>query len=202
MFYWLHTLLYRITCDNNGYTFYLDLECSRLLRRVYKVTGKQTSTSNRNLMNFFLYVESQKPTRDERSWMIGMAEAGFNINYIAFHFDIHKTIACWIINHFVQTKLAGDRPRSGRQEKKLTPLQELFIQFTSRWVKFLTANPLCITSRDCFWYASVHQNCQNRLQCTWVMFKMLTFCPFEKHFMTALRSIQMTFCSIWYWIRL
>ena len=36
----------------------------------------------------FWYVESQKPTR-----VIGMAEAGFSINYVAFHFDIHKTIA-------------------------------------------------------------------------------------------------------------
>ena len=46
-----------------------------------------------------------------------MAEAGFNINYVAFHFDIHKTIAYQIINRLVQTKLAGDRPISGRQIK-------------------------------------------------------------------------------------
>ena len=65
----------------------------------------------------FWYEESQKPTRDERSWVIGMTEAGFNINYVAFHFYIHKTIAYWIINRFVQTKLAGDRPRSGTQIK-------------------------------------------------------------------------------------
>ena len=49
-----------------------------------------------------------------------MAEAGFNINYVAFHFDIHKTIAYRIINRFVQTKLAGDCPRSGKQIKKKT----------------------------------------------------------------------------------
>ena len=47
-----------------------------------------------------------------------MAEAGFNINYAAFHFDIHKTIAYRINNRFVQTKLAGDRPRSDRQTNK------------------------------------------------------------------------------------
>ena len=41
----------------------------------------------------FWYMESQKPTRDERSWVIGMVEVGFNINYDAFHFDIYKTIA-------------------------------------------------------------------------------------------------------------
>ena len=38
-------------------------------------------------------VESQEPTRDERSWVFGMAEAVFNINYVAVHFDIHKTLA-------------------------------------------------------------------------------------------------------------
>ena len=65
----------------------------------------------------FWYMESQKPTRDERSWVIGMAEVGLNINYDAFHFDIHKTIAYRIINRFVQTKLAVDRTRSGRPIK-------------------------------------------------------------------------------------
>ena len=72
----------------------------------------------------FWYVDSQKPTRDKRSWVIGMEEAGFNINYVVFNFDIHKTIAYRIINRFVQTKLAGDRPRSGRQNKKLPLLEE------------------------------------------------------------------------------
>ena len=62
-------------------------------------------------------MESQKPNRDDRSWVIGMAEVGFNIYYDAFHFDIHKTIAYRIINRFVQTKSAWDRPRSGRQNK-------------------------------------------------------------------------------------
>ena len=65
----------------------------------------------------FWYMESQKPTRDEHSWVIGMTEVGFNISYDAFHFDIHKTIAYRIINRFVQTKLAWDRPRLGRQNK-------------------------------------------------------------------------------------
>ena len=46
-----------------------------------------------------------------------MVEAGFNINYVAFLFDIHKTIPYRILNRFVQTKLAGDRSRSGRQKK-------------------------------------------------------------------------------------
>ena len=64
----------------------------------------------------FWYVESQKPPRDERSYVIGMAEACFNINNVAFHFEIHKTIAYRIIKRFVQTKLAGDCPRLGRQK--------------------------------------------------------------------------------------
>ena len=62
-------------------------------------------------------MESQKSTRVERSWVIGMAEVGFNNNYDAFHFDIHKTIAYRIVNRLVQTKLAWDRLRSGRQKK-------------------------------------------------------------------------------------
>ena len=107
----------------------------------------------------FRYVESQKPTRHEQSWVIGMAEAGFNINYVAYYFDIHKTIPYRIINRFVQTRLAGDRPRSSRQIKKLTPLEERFLQITSGRLTFLTANPLCTTSRNCLWYMSVHQNC-------------------------------------------
>ena len=53
----------------------------------------------------FLYVESQNPTRYERSWGIGIAEAGFNNNNVAFHFDIHKTIAYRINNRSVQTKV-------------------------------------------------------------------------------------------------
>ena len=65
----------------------------------------------------FWNMESQKPTRDERSWVIGMVEVGFNINNNAFHFDIYKTIAYRIINRFVQTKLAWDRQRSGRENK-------------------------------------------------------------------------------------
>ena len=105
----------------------------------------------------FCYVESLKPTRDEHSLVIGMAEAGFNIDYVAVHFDIHKTIAYRVNNRFVQTKLAGDHPRSDRQ-KKLTPLEQRFIHITSRRERFLTANSLCITSMDCLWYVSIHQN--------------------------------------------
>ena len=58
---------------------------------------------------------------------------------------------------FVQRKLAGDHPRSSRQ-KKITPLEERFIQITSRRDKFLTAISLCIMSRNCLWCVSIHQN--------------------------------------------
>ena len=57
----------------------------------------------------------------KHSWVIGMAEDGFNINYVDFHFGhvgIHKTIAYRIITRFVQTKLDENRPRSGRQKKR------------------------------------------------------------------------------------
>ena len=65
----------------------------------------------------FLYFESQKPTRDERSWVICMAEAGFNINYVAFHFDIDKTIAYRIINIFENIIKVGWRPPEIGQTK-------------------------------------------------------------------------------------
>ena len=69
----------------------------------------------------FKYMESQKPTRDERSRVTGMAEVGFNINYVAFHFDIHKTIAYRIINRFVkQSWLETARDRPDKQKPSST----------------------------------------------------------------------------------
>ena len=58
----------------------------------YTDIEKNTSASNRKLMKF-LYVESQKHTRNEISWAIGTAEAGIKSNHVALHFDIHKTTA-------------------------------------------------------------------------------------------------------------
>ena len=105
-------------------------------------------------------MESQKPTRDERSWLIGMAEFGFNINCDVFHFHIHKTIAYRIINQsFRVIKVCLRSPEIGQTEQKLTPLEERFIQIITRRVAVFTANPLCVTSRNCLWYVSVHQNC-------------------------------------------
>ena len=125
-----------------------------LVRKV--VTYKDVFTRNRNLMKCG-YFESQKPTRDDRSWVNVVAEAGVNVNYDAIHFDIHKTIAYRINNRSVKKKLAGHRQRSGRQNKR-TPLEERLIQITSRRKRFLTANSLCITSRNCPWYVSIDQN--------------------------------------------
>ena len=180
---WLYTLLYRSTCGNNCYPFYLGAESSRLLRLVYTVTRKHTSTSNRNLMKFG-YAKSQKPTRDKRSWVIGVAEAGFKINYVAVHFDIHKTIAYRINSRFVQRKLAGDRPRWGRQ-KKLTPLEERFIHITSRRERFLTVDSLCKTSRNCLWYVSIHQNRSETSQMHVEDDQNISILSFWKHFMTG-----------------
>ena len=89
---------------------------SRESKRFNKVTGKNTSASNRNLMQFG-YVESRKPNRDKRIWVIGIAEAVINIYDVARHFGIHKTTAYRIINRFWQTGLAGDRPKSVRPKK-------------------------------------------------------------------------------------
>ena len=112
-----------------------------------------------------------------------MADAGFNINYDAFHFGIHKTIAYQKINHFFRTKLTGDRPRSAGR-KKQTPLEERFIQITSRRVTFLTANPLCITSRNCLWYVSVHRNYPEPSPMHVENVQIIDICPLKKHFMT------------------
>ena len=69
----------------------------------------------------FWYMESQKPTRDERSRVIGMAEVGFNINYDAFHFDIHKTVAYRIVNRFVKHSwLETARDRADRTKTNST----------------------------------------------------------------------------------
>ena len=60
-------------------------------------------------------MELQKPIRDERSRVIGMAEVGFNINYDVFHFDVHNTIAYRIINRFVKKSwLETARDRADR----------------------------------------------------------------------------------------
>ena len=136
----------------------MDTEGSRPLRCVYTVAGNHTSTCtcNRNLMKFG-YAESQKPTKDERKWVIAVAEAGFNIKYVVFHFNIHtKLLTEWTI---VSWKKVGWRPTEiGQSEKKLTPLEEHFIQITSRRERFLTANTLFIMSRNCLWYVSIYQN--------------------------------------------
>ena len=94
--------------------------------------------------------------------MIGIAEVAFNINNDAFHFVIHKTIAYRILitsNQSFRANKVGLRPAEiGQTEQKLTPLEERFIQIISRRVAFFTANSLCITSRNCLWYVSLHQN--------------------------------------------
>ena len=87
-----------------------------------------------------------------------MAEACFNINNVAFHFDIHKAIAYRITSRCVQTKLAGDRPRSVSQKKKTNSIGEMFYSDHFKKGDIFTANPLCIASRNCFLYVRVPRN--------------------------------------------
>ena len=97
---------------------YIDT-CSIALRRVYKVPGKHTSTIKSNLMKFG-NVESQKPTRDERSWVIGMAEAGSTLIMLLFLLIFIKQLC-------KESWLETVRDRAGR---KKTPLEERFTQIT------------------------------------------------------------------------
>ena len=90
--------------------------------------------------------------------MIGLAEVGFNRSYDASHFDIHKTIAYRIIT--VSCKQSWLETAQDRADK--TKTNSTGGTFHSDHIKtggIFTANPLCITSRNCFWYVSVHQNC-------------------------------------------
>ena len=126
-----------------------------LLKFVYMLTIRSKSCLM-NLMKFW-HVESQKPARDERRWVIGMADLVFNINYVAVHFDIYKTIAFRINNRFVQKKTwletARDRGGGGGgAEQKLTPLEERFIK------TFLTATQFVQRlGTHSLWYMSIHQ---------------------------------------------
>ena len=97
----------------------------------------------------------------------------------------------------MQTKLAVDRPRSGRQ-KILTPLEELFIQIISRRLTFLTTNSLCITSRNCLLYMSVHRNCPEQSPMHLENVQNIDILPFEKHFMTgtALHTNKILQCLV------
>ena len=84
-----------------------------------------------------------------------MAEVGFNINYDAFHFDIQKTTVYRIIAN--KSWLETARDRADRTKTNSTG-----VKFHSDHIKtgdIFTANPLCITTRNCFLYVSVHQNC-------------------------------------------
>ena len=78
-------------------------------------------------MNFG-YVESQKPTRDERSGVIGVAEDSFNINHVndvAVHLDIQKTIACRINNRLVK-ECWLETARDRAAEKKNNSTEQMF----------------------------------------------------------------------------
>ena len=93
----------------------------------------------------FGYMELQKPTRDECSWIIGMTEAGININRGARHLVFIKQLLteesivsgeqCWL-----------ETARNRTDRKKLTSLEERFIHSASRRERFLPA--LCWSLRN------------------------------------------------------
>ena len=53
----------------------------------------------------------------ERTQLSNVSEAGININDVARHFCIHKTIAYRTTNRLWQTRLAGDHLKSDRPKK-------------------------------------------------------------------------------------
>ena len=128
----------------------------------------------------FGYFESQKPTRDKCSRVIGVAEAGFNISFVAVNFDIHKTIAYRINKSFLQIKLAGDRPRSDRQQNT----NSTGGMFHSEHIK-TGENSLWITSRNCLWYVSIYQNHPEPSQIHVDDDQNIDILSFWKHFMTG-----------------
>ena len=141
-----------------------------------------------NLMKFW-HVESQKPARDERRWVIGMADLVFNINYVAVHFDIYKTIAFRINNRFVQKKtwLETARDRGGGGRTKTNSIGRTFHQ------DIPYSNSICATSRNS--QSLVHEY-PPKASGTRRMIKILTFCHFENILWQTLSSIEMTFATI------
>ena len=107
----------------------------------------------------FWYMESQKPTREERSWVIGMAEAGFNIDNVALHFDILINNCLPNNQSFRENKVGWRPPEIGQTEKKTNSTGGKFHSDHIKTGDFLTENSLSITSRNCLWYVSVHRNC-------------------------------------------
>ena len=141
--------------------------------------GKKTSTRNRNVM------KRHKPTRDERSWVVGMAKAGVSINDVALHFDIHWVTAYRSINRFWQIGLVWDHPRSYKAKENHSTWGTL-IHITSRRERFFFGQ---IRFAERLWTVSGTRvsvkTAQNRLLCTSRMVKILIFCPVQNIFMTG-----------------
>ena len=126
---------------------------------VYKVNWKNTSSNNWHLMKF-RYVESQKPTRNDCSWVNSIVETGINITYVSRHFDIHKNTCLPKHQWFLVNRVGCRSPEIGQIRKNLTPFEEhcIYMYITSRLEIFLPANPPFSTSRNCLLYARIRRN--------------------------------------------
>ena len=125
-----------------------------------------------------------------RCRVIGMTEAGININDIACHFDIHKK-NCLTNNQSLRAyRVCWRLPETGQTEKKLNPLEERFIHVTSRRKRFLSANPLFLTSTNCLRYARIRRNCQEPSPMHLENGQNFDILSFSKHLIinTALRT--------------
>ena len=79
-------------------------------------------------------------TRDERSWVIGMTEAGIDINSVILVF-----MKQLLTEHSIVSGKQGwqETARNRTDRNKLNPLEERFLHITSRRERFLSANPIC-----------------------------------------------------------
>ena len=162
-------------------------------------------------MNFW-YVESQRPTRDERSWVICMAEAGIHINDVALYFNTlyivikkkqlfteHSIVFCkpvWL--ETVQDRIY--------RQNQLHSRNVSFISHQGGRDFFFLTNFLCWTSRTCLWYTMIRRNHPERSPMHMERWSKYWHFVDSIHFWQALRSIQIKYCNdackILYWSRL
>ena len=173
---------------------------NRQLKHVSQVIWKKTSIRNSNVM------KRHKPTRDERSWVIGMAEAGFSINDVALHFDIYWITAYRSINRFWQIGFVWDH-RDRTKRKKITALEERSFISHQGGRDFFSSKPALLNVYE---LSLVHDDPSKPPRTVsyarWGWSKFWYFVLFKTFLWQALRSIQIeSFNDSWkilYWIRL
>ena len=104
--------LYRNMCDNNGYPFFWVRKVVAYQDVFIRSLGSRHQKVTRIWWNFGMWNRRSLPKTNTTEWL-ARRKLVSKFNYGTFHCDIHKTIAYRFINRFVQTKLAGDHPRSG-----------------------------------------------------------------------------------------